>query len=131
MDDVLRFPSAVRHDRTIDVWLRKQHADLRPFVETWFARMRECGDDVRELMHDGCPTACLGDAAFGYVNAYKDHVNVGFFCGALLKDPARLLEGTGKRGRHVKLRPGHPVDAVALANLVEAAYVDISARIRR
>jgi len=131
MDDILRFPSAVKHDPAIEPWLRAQRNDLRPFVETWFARMRGCGGDVRELMHDGCPTACVHDAAFGYVNAFKDHVNVGFFFGALLKDPARLLEGTGKRGRHVKLRPGHAVDAAALAKLVEAAYVDIRARLQK
>jgi hypothetical protein len=131
MDDVLRFPSAVKHDPSIDVWLRAQRHDLRPFVETWFARMRQCGGDVRELMHDGCPTACVDDGAFGYVNAFEDHVNVGFFFGALLKDPARLLEGTGKRGRHVKLRPGRDVDSAALAQLVDAAYVDIRARLRK
>src|ERR1700744_1817330 len=105
----MRFPSAVRHDRAIDAWLRGQRDELRPFVETWFACMRRCGDDVRELMHDGCPTACVGDAAFGYVGAFTNHVNVGFFFGALLDDPAHLLEGTGKRGRHVKLRPGSSV----------------------
>lgn len=130
MDDILRFPSAVRHERAIDVWLRGRRDDLRPLVETWFARLRLCGDDVRELMHDGCPTVCVGDAAFGYVGAYKDHVNLGFFFGALLDDPARLLEGTGKRGRHVKLRPGHEIDSAALGQLVEAAYVDIKARLR-
>ncbi len=131
MDDILRFPSAVKHDAEIDAWLRAQRADLRPLVETWFACMRQCGDDVRELMHDGCPTACVGDAAFGYVNAFTHHVNVGFFFGALLDDPARLLEGTGKRGRHVKLRPGREVDAVALAQLVGTAYADIRARLRK
>lgn len=130
MDDILRFPSAVRHERAIDMWLRGRRDDLRPLVETWFARLRLCGDDVRELMHDGCPTVCVGDAAFGYVGAYKDHVNLGFFFGALLDDPARLLEGTGKRGRHVKLRPGHELDSAALGQLVEAAYVDIKARLR-
>jgi hypothetical protein len=131
MDDIMRFPSAVKHDPAIDAWLRAQRDDLRPFVETWFARMRECGDDVRELMHDGCPTACVGDAAFGYVNAFKAHANVGFFFGALLNDPARLLEGTGKRGRHVKLRPGQEVDSAALARLIDTAYVDIKARLRK
>jgi len=129
VDDILRFPSAIEHDRAVDAWLRAQRPDLRPLVETWFARMRRCSDDVCELMHDGCPTACVGDAGFGYVNAYKDHVNVGFFLGASLKDPARLLEGTGKRGRHVKLRPGCDVDSVALAHLIDAAYVDIRARL--
>ena len=129
MDDILRFPSAVKRDTAIDAWLRAQRDDLRPLAETWFVRMRTLGRDVRELMHDGCPTACVGDAAFGYVNAFKDHVNVGFFFGALLKDPAHLLEGTGKRGRHVKLRPGCDVDPAALARLVDAAYVDIKARL--
>src|SRR5688500_9538889 len=131
MDDILRFPSAVKHEPAIDRWLRAQRGDLRPLVETWFACMRRCGSDVRELMHDGCPTACVDDAAFGYVNAFKAHVNVGFFFGALLEDPARLLEGTGKRGRHVKLRPGRAVDAAALAQLVDAAYADIRARLRK
>jgi hypothetical protein len=131
MDDILRFPSAVKLDPAIDRWLRTQRDDLRPFVETWFTRMRACGSDVRELMHDGCPTACVDDAAFGYVNAFKDHVNVGFFFGALLDDPAGLLEGTGKRGRHVKLRPGREVDTAALARLVDTAYVDIQARLRK
>ena len=129
MDHILRFPSAIRHDAAIDAWLGAQRADLRPLLEPWFARMRECGADVRELMHDGCPTACVGDAGFGYVNAYRDHVNVGFFFGALLKDPARLLEGTGKRGRHVKLRPNRGIDAGALAQLVATAYDDIKARL--
>jgi hypothetical protein len=129
-DNIMRFPSAVKHDRAIDAWLRAQRDDLKQFVETWFAHMRQCGDDVRELMHDGCPTACVGDAAFGYVNAFKAHVNVGFFFGSLLDDPARLLEGTGKRGRHVKLRPGQELDSAALARLIEAAYHDIRARLR-
>ena len=131
MDDILRFPSAVKTDRAIDSWLGAQRADLRPLAATWFQRMRQRGGDVRELMHDGCPTACVGDAAFGYVNAYRDHVNVGFFFGALLDDPRCLLEGTGKRGRHVKLRPGRDVDATALAQLVDAAYTDIRARLRK
>lgn len=129
MDSLLRFPLAVKHDPSIDAWLRAQRGDLQLLAETWFARMRQCGDDVRELMHDGCPTACVHDAAFGYVNAYTDHVNVGFFFGALLKDPARLLEGTGKRGRHVKLWPGREVDPAALAQLIATAYVDIRARL--
>lgn len=131
MHDILRFPSAVKHEPAIDRWLRAQRDDLRPLAKTWFARMRQCGDDVRELMHDGCPMACVGDGAFGYVNAFKDHVNVGFFCGALLDDPAGLLEGTGKRGRHVKLWPGREVDSAALGQLVQAAYADIKARLRK
>jgi hypothetical protein len=125
----MRFPSASPHDPAVDRWLAARSDDLRPLVEQWFARMRGCGEDVRELMHDGCPTACVRDAAFGYVGAYKAHVNVGFFFGAFLDDPARLLQGTGKRMRHVKLHPGGDVDATALGSLVDAAYADIRARL--
>ena len=129
VDNILRFPSAVKRDPAIDAWLGAQCDDLRPLLAIWFGRMRRRGSDVRELMHDGCPTACVDDGAFAYVNAFKDHVNVGFFFGALLDDPAGLLEGTGKRGRHVKLRPGRDVDSAALARLVDAAYVDMRARL--
>jgi hypothetical protein len=128
VDDLFRLPSAVPHDPAVDAWLAAQRRDLRPLVEAWFTAMRRCGPDVRELIHDGCPTACVGEAAFGYVNAFTNHVNVGFFRGALLKDPAGLLEGTGRRGRHVKLRPDRAVDAAALASLVEAAYLEVKAR---
>jgi hypothetical protein len=80
-------------------------------------------------MHDGCPVACVGDAAFGYVNAFTAHVNVGFFQGAGLDDPADLLQGTGKRMRHVKLRPDSGVDAASLQRLIEDAYADMRRRL--
>jgi hypothetical protein len=91
--------------------------------------MRKCGDEVRELLHDGCPVACLGDVPFGYVNVFTAHVNVGFFHGASLSDPARLLQGNGKYMRHVKLTPRAAVNAAALSRLIDAAYSDIKARI--
>jgi hypothetical protein len=91
--------------------------------------MRRCGDEVRELLHDGCPVACLGDVPFGYVNVFTSHVNVGFFQGAGLPDPGRLLQGAGKRMRHVKLRPGATTDTAALGKLIDAAYRDIKSRV--
>ena len=91
--------------------------------------MRKCGDKVRELLHDGCPVACLGDAPFGYVNVFNAHVNVGFFQGATLPDPTHLLQGTGKFMRHVKLRPGTATDAAELSRLIATAYADIKTRV--
>ena len=109
-----------------------EHTDeLGAVARRWFEVMRGCGDDVRELLHDGHPTACVGDAAFGYVNAFRDHVNVGFFRGAEIADPKRLLEGTGKFMRHVKLSPERDVDAAALTELIETAYADMKKRIAR
>ncbi|HWC63657.1 MAG TPA: DUF1801 domain-containing protein [Rhizomicrobium sp.] len=128
MDDILRFTGAVRHAPAIKAWFSGPE-ELRQLVRPWFDRMRACGADVRELLHDGCPTACVGDAPFGYVNAFRAHANVGFFRGAELDDPAGLLQGTGKRMRHVKLVWGAPVNSAALEVLIAAAYRDIRARL--
>ena len=110
--------------------MRQPPDELGAIARRWFEAMRECGDDVRELLHDGHPTACVGEAAFAYVNAFKAHVNVGFFRGAELADPNGLLEGTGKLMRHVKLRPERDVDTAALKKLIEAAYIDMKARLK-
>jgi hypothetical protein len=124
MDDILRFSGAVKHDSAIDAWFRERPAELGSIAQEWFARMRQCGADVRELIHDGCPVACIADVPFAYVNVFKNHVNVGFFNRKALADPARLLQGTGKYMRHVKLKPGTEVDAAALDDLIQAAYRD-------
>lgn len=127
--DILRFNGAVKHDPAVDIWLSGDPLELRSIAQNWFAQMRQCGPDVLELVHDGCPVACIEDAPFGYVNSFKSHVNVGFFYGAMLEDPAGLLEGNGKRMRHVKLRPERPLHAAALSDLINSAYADIKARL--
>ena len=109
--------------------MREHPGDLGAIAQRWFDVMRDCGDDVRELLHDGHPTACVGDAAFGYVNAFKAHVNVGFFRGANIADPESLLEGTGKFMRHVKLRHEQDVDGMALMKLIETACSDMRLRV--
>jgi hypothetical protein len=128
-EQLLRFDGAVQHDPAIDAWMAEHAGDLGDLARRWFDVMRKCGDEVRELMHDGCPVACLGDVPFGYVNIFTAHVNVGFFQGASLPDPDRLLLGAGKRMRHVKLAPETPAAAAALRRLIEAAYSDIKARV--
>lgn len=127
--ELLRFAGTVEREPAIDVWMKEPPLNLRAIAHRWFEVMRECGDEVRELLHDGCPVACLGDVPFGYVNVFTSHVNVGFFQGAALRDPARLLQGTGKFMRHVKLRPGTPTNEVQLSRLIQAAYADIKVRV--
>jgi hypothetical protein len=127
--DLFRLSGAAKRDPAVDIWLSDGPAELRSIATKWFELMRRCGGDVRELMHDGCPVACVQDAPFGYVNSFKSHVNVGFFCGAMLDDPASLLQGEGKRMRHVKLSPTRPLNAAALGELINTAYFDIKARL--
>jgi hypothetical protein len=106
--DLFRFASAVRRDPAIDSWLDAQPGALGLMARSWFKRLRSCGPDIRELMHDGCPVACVEDAAFADVNVFTTHINV---------------------VRHVKLRPGLEPNVRALNNLIEEAYLDIRRRL--
>ncbi len=129
MDKLFRLSGAVRRDPAVDAWFSGGDEALRMVAQPWFQRMRDCGPDVTEILHDGHPIACVGDIALGYVDAFSKHVNVGFFRGVDLDDPAGLLEGTGIRMRHVKIRWGQPVNEAALSELIAAAYADIRARV--
>ncbi len=123
-------PGAAKRDPAVEAWMNEQPEELGAIARRWFDVIRGCGDDVRELIHDDAPTACVADAAFAYVDAFTAHVNVGFFNGAGLADPAGVLEGTGKHMRHVKLRADRDVDTGALVSLIESAYADIKRRTR-
>jgi hypothetical protein len=123
--DYFRLNGAVERSPAIAAWWRSHPDELGAIARSWFAVMRSCGDEVREVLHDGCPVACLGEAPFAYVNAFRAHVNVGFFHGAVLPDPQHLLEGTGKLMRHVKLKPGAPMPEEPLHRLITAAYAHI------
>ena len=128
-EEIFRIGRAVKRDSAIDSWFKDEPVELRSIAKKWFERMRRCGADVRELIHDNCPVVCVEDAPFGYVNTFKSHASVGFFHGAALDDPARLLQGSGKRMRHVKLTPDSELDAGALNDLIHAAYIDIKTRL--
>jgi hypothetical protein len=129
--ELFRLNGVLERDPAIDAWMNDHDGELGAIARGWFEAMRECGDEVRELLHDGCPNACFGDAAFGYVNVFTSHVNVGFFQGSALPDPGRLLQGNGKFMRHVKLRPGEELDSAALSQLIAVAYSDIKSRVER
>jgi hypothetical protein len=130
MSQLFRFSNSVKRDPAIEAWMQEHPGELGAIARCWFQVMRDCGTDVREVLHDGHPAACVADAAFAYVNAFQAHVNVGFFRGAEIADPQSLLEGTGKFMRHVKLRPDCNVDATALKKLIETAYTDMKKRLK-
>lgn len=127
--DLLRLNGTVERDPAIDAWMRGHAGELGAIARQWFEVMRMSGDEVRDLFHDGCPVACFGDAPFGYVNVFTSHVNVGFFHGAALADPGRLLQGSGKFMRHVKLKRRSATDAAALKRLIDGTYSDVKARV--
>lgn len=129
MDELFRVSRGKVRDPEVEAWFDQRPDELGYLARDWFDAMRRAGDDVLESIHDACPVACVEDAPFGYVNVFTSHVNVGFFTGAFLPDPTRLLQGTGKRMRHVQVSPVVAYDRDALAQLIEAAYLDIKQRL--
>ena len=129
MEGLFLFSEAKRYDPAIDAWMLDHSVELQEISKQWFGVLRACGNDIRELIHDGHPTACVGPVAFAYVSTFTAHVNVGFFRGAELDDPHGLLVGSGRRMRHVKIQPGREHDQQALKQLIEIAYQDMKNRI--
>ncbi len=125
---MLTFSGSKTDDPRVMEWIADHQNELGRIAADWFRMIRESGTDVTELLHDGYPTACIRDFPFAYVGTFKSHVNVGFFYGAELPDPFAILEGSGKRMRHVKVRPKKDVNLDALATLITEAYLDIKRR---
>lgn len=131
IDELFRLDHTFDNDPAIDAWLSARSGPLGQLARHWFGQMRLCGDEFREALHDGCPTACFGQFPFAYVNVFSAHLNVGFFQGAHLPDPQHLLLGTGKRMRHVKVMPAVPADEASLRKLITAAYADMKSRVEK
>lgn len=130
MDPLFTLNDTKKRDPRIDGWFRTHPELLRGIARDWFSVMRACGGDVRETLHDGFPTACVGHTAFAHVATYSAHVNVAFFQGASLADPAGILEGSGRFMRHVKVKPGKALDEQALTDLIHSAYQDMLERLK-
>ena len=130
VDPVRRFTldGGLPHHPLVEQWFAQAPSALQLIARRWFGQFRACGTDVVELLHDGHPTACIGNLALGYVAAYRAHVNIGFFLGATLPDPNGLLQGTGRFMRHAKIQPGRAVDEDALTRLIAHAYTDLKGR---
>jgi hypothetical protein len=62
--------------------------------------------------------------AFAYIMPFADHVNLGFYHGALISDPNGILEGAGKGARHVKVRSAKDAASPAIKALIHAAVTE-------
>jgi hypothetical protein len=56
--ELLRFNGAVERDPAIDAWMKEHAGGLGDIAHEWFEVMRKCGDEVRELLHDGISGRC-------------------------------------------------------------------------
>lgn len=129
MGKLLRYIGKDLQDIDFADWLEQKPEALRPIALKWFSAINNSGKEVEDIFHDNYPIVCVDNAPFAYVNVFTSHVNLGFFYGADLLDTTGLLEGTGKRMRHIKLRPGATHNDKEILALLELAYADILQRL--
>ena len=61
---------------------------------------------------------------YAYIAVQSSHINLGFYHGASLADPSGLLEGTGKKLRHIKIRDQASAKIGAIAKLLHQAIAE-------
>lgn len=112
---------------TFDELMADTEPALRPIAQRLREIVFEVHPDAVEVVRLGDRAATFGlgpkkmSEAYCYVLPYKGWVNLGFFAGAELPDPDRLLEGTGARLRHVKIRSLDAAEVPAVRALIEVA----------
>lgn len=105
----------------VDAWVAKIARPQRDLVNSIRRIIREAAPELEETIKWGQPCYVHGGANVCYLAPTADRVNFGFFRGADLDDPEHLLEGTGKKLRHVKVWLGKDLRKDALKTLVRRA----------
>ena len=113
---------------SVQEWLANLDLDIRAITKQLRSVARRNMPKVREFIYHDAIGYSVNDSPFDricYVAPQKKgYVNFGFFFGAGLPDPKRLLVGEGKRLRHIKVRSVQEAKNPALAKLIAAAWKD-------
>ena len=117
------------HGKFDDI-LVKAAPELRLVCESLRSRIASLHRDFVEVVWPRPKIASFGvgpkkmSEHYAYIAVHRSHVNLGFYHSASLADPSGLLEGTGKKLRHVKLRDVSAAKNPALAVLLREAIAD-------
>ena len=115
---------------TFDELMEISVPEMRPIAERLRAIVIEVDPDTVEVVRLGDRAATYGvgpkkmSEGYAYVMPQKNWVNLGFFKGADLPDPAGLLEGTGKNLRHVKVHSLAEAQQPEIRRLIEKALAE-------
>jgi hypothetical protein len=116
----------VKDNPTFDQWLEKLSPDLQKITRELIAVARKNMPNVQEFIYHDAVGYSVNDSPFDRIcyiaPQKKGYVNFGFFFGAGLPDPQKLLTGEGKRLRHVKIRSITEAKNPALAQLIAATW---------
>jgi hypothetical protein len=105
----------------LDSWFAAAPPAQRAILAKLRALVKSSAPGVVEEIKWSRPCYSTTNGLFCYLQSTKNHVTLGFQKGALLDDPAGLLEGSGKELRHLKLQNLADIDERAARALLEQA----------
>ncbi len=115
---------------TFEELMADSSSDIKQIADNLKDLIQDVHPDAVEVVRLGDRAACYGvgpkkmSEAHTYIMPHKQHVNLGFFYGASLDDPSGLLEGSGKKMRHIKVRSIEEVSIAGIKALIEAALIE-------
>lgn len=107
-------------ERTVDAYVAALPRDQREIADAVRRLVKSAAPEAKEVFKWAQPVFESG-GPFAYIKAFPRHVNFGFWRGVELDRGRGLLETTGSKMAHVKLRQVSDVDARVLADLVRQA----------
>lgn len=118
---------------TVDEWLEKFAPDRQAIIRELIAVARRNMPGAHEFIYHDAVGYSVNDSPFDRIcyiaPQNKGYVNFGFFFGVGLPDPKKLLEGEGKRIRHVKVWSEDEAKNPALAKLIAATWKEAPKRV--
>lgn len=103
--------------------LEKSSAPLFGLVKALRELFRAASADLSEEIKYGGIVFALGGVLVGGIFPYAEHVSVEFSHGAAFSDPAQILEGGGKKRRHVKITETADISAKKVADFIQQALI--------
>lgn len=106
---------------SFDAYLEDQPRAQQAILRKLRTFVRRTAPDLVEAVKWGNGCWVSGKKPVAYVYCAPDHVQFGFMVGSKLKDPQKLLQGTGAYVRHLKLFTPSDLDGRAFAPLLRQA----------
>jgi hypothetical protein len=106
---------------SFDEYSADQSPNNRSIIRALRTFVKRIAPELQESVKWGNGCWVMGKVPVAYVYSAPDYVQFGFFRGAFLKDPQRILEGKGQYVRHIKVRKASDIDEDAFSVLLRQA----------
>lgn len=114
-------PTKMKAYESFAEWEKDQSAKNQELISALQLLIQETAQNLTTTVKWGQGCWMRGDTPKIYIHAEDDHVQLGFYNGSSLRDTNKLLSGSGKYVRHIKVQTVEDIDPKAFADLITQA----------